>query len=181
MYQLDWEVGFDQFPLAQEPWTIYTMTLRPIGTLPIGGIRLREKCANGIIHRILKHNDNPIIALVGHSYGGLRNKQIAKRIDDKTGRHVHYIAGIDPTAGHIMEIPRNVGYVDEFWATGGVVNFPRFARWRSGYNGTAGGMYLYPYGTKHKIHEIKTGHVPIAKHKNVVETTLNKIKEITGG
>ena len=139
-----------------------------------------EKCSNGIIHRVKRYKDKPIIILVGHSYGALRNQQIAVKLKEE-GIGVAYIAGIDPTALPFrhppMRIPTNVEYVDEFWSTRGLFNMPLRVRKRKP-DGSRGGKYTYSSRTAHKTQEVRGGHIPCASADQTRKTILNKVLEL---
>lgn len=141
-----------------------------------------KKVAEGIIARVTKFKDEPVVCLIGHSYGALRCQQIAELLN-KEGIRVDYIAGIDPTALPYkhppMLIPNNVVYVNEFWSTTGLFNFPRIRRKYSP-DGSRGGKYQYPVGWKGKVEKyiIPGGHIPCAsdpKTRNIVMTHVERL------
>ena len=140
-----------------------------------------EAIADGIIARQERFRDEPVVCLIGHSYGALRCQQIASRLHSH-GIKTDYVAGIDPTAlppGHPpMVIPRSVLEVDEFHSMKWFFNFPYAARKRDP-EGFAGGMYLYSPEVDHTVHKINTGHIATARDPLTVETIVNRVKELT--
>lgn len=115
--------------------------------------------------------------LIGHSYGGLRAKQIADHCAS-IGVPVPYMAGIDVTAtSHDLSIPANVGMVQEFWASSGPPHSAREARWPVSMF-FRGGKYEYPNDTKNEIIEIDTGHIPIANDERVHKEILRHVRPI---
>lgn len=121
-----------------------------------------------------------LVAGVGHSYGCLELHKISIDLM-KLNLPIEYIAGIDPTAtppGYgPMPIDANVNYVDEFWASFG---WPAIARLRSP-SGQAGGKFIYPYGTRHKVRKYRSGHIALAGKKEVQDLIVEKVKEIAHG
>lgn len=141
-----------------------------------------ERACDGIISRAKARGDKPKVILIGHSYGALRNIQIARRLKS-VGLDVEYIAGIDPTALPLgeppMSVPDNVRFIDEFHATSG---WPAGARRRDP-SGGAGGMYVYPASRdkdSYSVHIVPGGHIPCASDPKVVSTIVAAVKALTG-
>lgn len=137
-----------------------------------------DKCAEGIIARQKRFRDKPTVILVGHSYGALRCQQIASRLR-QNGITVDYIAGIDPTAlpanVPTMNIPKNVRFVDEFWATSG---WPALRRWFTP-DGSRGGRFVVRGSwTTYRRKTVKGGHVACASNPITVRRIVEKVKEL---
>jgi hypothetical protein len=125
------------------------------------------------------HKAGKTIAGGGHSYGCLEWHKISIDLA-KLNIPIAYIGSIDPTASPVgygaMPIAGNVEFVDEFWAS---LGWPAFARLRSG-SGARGGMHVYPYGTKHKIHKFMSGHIALASKEAVQARIVEKARELAG-
>ena len=120
-----------------------------------------------IIDDIIEQDAKEII-LIGHSLGCERVIRVADwcRVN---GVRVLYIAAIDPTAGYTMKVPENVRFVDEFWASSGWPHMARNSRW------IKGGKYEYPHGTKHRIFEVDSAHIPLPGHQTVVDRVVLQV------
>lgn len=137
--------------------------------------------SDGIIARQRRLGDNPIVILIGHSYGAWKCQQIAQRLMQHPIM-VAYIAGIDPTALPVdadpMKITPNVLDVDEFWSTRGLFNAPLWKR-KCNPDGSRGGKYIYPQRRppERRVHVLEgTGHIPTARHETTLAVISAKVR-----